>query len=208
MLGAALREIDQAADGLRRRQGHRPPGQQVLDGVAQVVLGGRRLLMLVGQSVVHGAPVGHGPGGGIDDDHLAGAHQAEGFADELGVVEQHGQVDGERLGFPGDGGAVVLQVGVEQQELDPPGRELVPQRLEAGQGVAHDRAAVALNHDHHRRRVAVVVEVAAAALVVQQPEVVDPVAGLEGRGRPHRQHQQEDGGGRHQVSRVHACLSP
>ena len=168
-------KVDEAADGVPfcHLDGSALTADQRLDGVGGVVLAGLgALAFIVVDAVIERPPVGDLPGLGVYHQHLGSAHQPKGFADELRLVVKNGDVDVPFGSLLLDGGAVVLQVGVEHVELDALLPVLVAQRLVVVERIAHDGAAIALHHDDHRRSVPVVVELVGSALMVEQHEVV------------------------------------
>ena len=124
-------------------------------------------MTLVYLPVVDRSAVGNLPSLWVDDEHLCGAHEVQRLADELGFVVQDRHVDPEFFSLSQNRAALILQIGVQHHEVHALIGVCVAQCFVIGECVAHDRAAIALNHDDHGRLVAVVVQIVCVAVLVK-----------------------------------------
>ena len=193
VIGLARREVDQATHGIAFCLADFAAGQHGGQRILCVAFAGLFFLSLVVEPVIQGTAVHDLPGARLDDQHLAGPDQFQGFADQLRGVVQDRHVDAPFPGFCRDAGTLVLEVGVEHGKAHALGLELVAQRLEVGDGVAHDRAAVAVHHQRDGLVVAVV-QLLSLAGVVEQYEIIDALRlGRQGLKREQQRREQRAG---------------
>ena len=98
---------------------------------------------------------------------------AHGLANQLGHVIKDRHIDAIKLSVSCDLVTIILNIGIDHVELNALIRELVAQRFIIGNGIAHDRAANAVRHDHDRRRIRMVEQLMAVTIMVDQAEVID-----------------------------------
>ena len=117
----------------------------------------------------------------IENENLCRPRHAERLADELFAVHQDGNFEAIFLGLLRDLRPVILQLRVQHEELDALIGKALLQIVQILAGIAHDRAAIALCHDHDGLGIAVVIEFVRLAFVVREAEIVGVVRDLRGR---------------------------
>ena len=135
------------------------------------------------RGVLRVTAIGERPVPRVDDQHFAVVAQPERLADQLCFVDQDGQIDALFLCGRSNLIAMLGQVGVDHQERDALRSILVAQVPDVGKRPGVGDAAVALRDQHDRLHVGQIGELVRLACVIQQAEVVDSVAGCDGRTR-------------------------
>ena len=166
----------EAAQRIGHRHGHRPPGHERRDGIAQEMPGRRGLLVLVVRLIVDGALEHDTPALRVDERGHARAVDTELVEEPLVGVVKDREIDGEFL-RPRADLIACLASAVVDQEADPLRGKTRAQRRDLRQVDGHDRAAGALGIEDEALVGLEVEERMMGARRVEQRDVGDATAG-------------------------------